>query len=90
MAGFTTILADVYHNGGGHMGGWGGGWMWLWGVAMMVLFGSLVIWLVRGTSQASVPRPPDPTDRAKQILAERFANGDLSTEEYRERVTELQ
>lgn len=89
MAGFATILADT-NDGWGHMGGWGGGWMWLWGVAMMVLFATLIVWMFRSADRISAPPTRDPSDRARQILAERYASGDLSTEEYRERVSELQ
>ncbi len=32
----------------------------------------------------------DPSDRAREILDERLAKGELSPEEYRERVNELQ
>lgn len=75
-----------------HMNGWGGGWMWLWGVAMMAGFVALIVWLVRVNSGTAGPpvQPPDPTHRAREILAERFAKGELSTDEYRERVSELQ
>ena len=85
------VLADA-GDGWGHMGGWGGGWMWLWGLAMMALFVVLIVWLVRATSGPSAPLPPERSsaDRAREILAERYARGDLSTEEYRERVAELQ
>lgn len=78
------------NHGWGHMGGWGGGWMWLWGVAMMVVFVVLVVWLVRSIAGSSRPERTDPTDRARAILSERYARGELSTEEYRERLTELQ
>ncbi len=76
-----------------HMNGWGGGWMWLWGVAMMALFVVLLVWLIRssaGPGASSGPAPRDPADRAREILAERYAKGELSTEEYRERIGELQ
>ncbi|MFN3255398.1 MAG: SHOCT domain-containing protein [Ilumatobacter sp.] len=77
-----------------HMNGWGGGWMWLWGVAMMTLFVILVVWLIRtaGTRSTGVLDAPrrDPHDRAREILGERLAKGELSPEEYRERVSELQ
>lgn len=76
-----------------HMNGWGGGWMWLWGVAMMVLFAVFIVWLIRATTGSNgraAPAPRDPTDRAREILGERFAKGELSTEEYRERINELQ
>ncbi len=87
----ARILADA--DGYDHMNGWGGGWMWLWGVAMMVLFVVLIAWLVRasdGAVRTTHPAQPEPTARAREILAERYAGGELSTEEYRERVSELQ
>ncbi len=79
-----------------HMNGWGGGWMWLWGVAMMILFVVLIVWLVRpgGSSprhdQAPGSMRRDPTDRGREILAERLAKGELSIEEYQELVRQLQ
>ncbi len=77
-----------------HMNGWGGGWMWLWGVAMMTLFVVLIVWLIRAaganSSGAHTPARRDPHDRAREILGERFAKGELTPEEYRERVSELQ
>jgi putative membrane protein len=75
------------------MNGWGGGWMWLSGVAMMILFVVLIVWFAKttaGSTGSLTPPPPNPQDRAREILAERFAKGDLSTEEYRERINELQ
>ncbi len=78
------LLADA--DGLDHMSGWDGGWMWLWGVVAMVLFVVLIVWLVR----ASVgPATRVPADRARDILAERYAKGELTTQEYRERVSEL-
>ena len=87
----TIVLADA--DGFNHMNGWGGGWMWLWGVAMMVLFVMLGVWIVRAADGPNgSPRNSlhDPGARAREILAERYAGGDISTEEYRERVSELQ
>jgi putative membrane protein len=88
-----VLLTEFFaqSNDWNHMNGWGGGWMWLWGVAMMAGFVALIVWLARANSATSVPGVPprDPTDRAKEILAERFAKGELSTDEFRERVSEL-
>ena len=86
----NEILSQT--DGWSHMNGWGGGWMWLWGVAMMTLFVVLIVWLIRaaGTDSTGVPARRDPTDRAREILGERLAKGELSPEEYRERVSELQ
>lgn len=88
----SEFLADA--NGWDHMNGWGGGWMWLWGVAMMAGFVVLIVWLVRAVSTNSPgvagAARRDPSNRARDILDERLANGELSPEEYRERVNELQ
>ena len=87
MIAFVSILAD--NDGWDHMNGWSGGWMWLWGVAMMALFVTLIVWLVRASAWQSGPTPRDPADQAREIVAERYAQGELSTEEYRERIGEL-
>ncbi len=95
MAVMIGLLAQT-NNDWDHMNGWGGGWMWLWGVAMMTLFVLLIVWLVRaGDSASGRDRAPgavrrDPTERGREILAERYAKGELSTEEYQERVRQLQ
>jgi putative membrane protein len=93
MTAFAAILADVTQRSDdqywGHMDGWGGGWMWLWGIAMMVLFAVLIVWAMRATDHRAGLPQRDPADRAKKILAERYASGELSTDEYRERVGEL-
>jgi hypothetical protein len=39
---------------------------------------------------SSRPERTDPSERARSILSERYARGELSTEEYRERLSELQ
>lgn len=93
---FSATLADASGDGWDHMGGWGGGWMWLWGVAMMVLFAVLIVWLVRAVAGSAAapgpvgPAPRDHRERALQILAERYAGGEVTTDEYRERVEALQ
>ena len=70
-----------------HGGGW---WPWLMVIPMLVFWG-LVIWgivaLARATVQnAGQPRPhPDP----EQVLADRFARGEIDADEYRERLATL-
>jgi putative membrane protein len=64
--------------------GWGAG-NWLVMSVMMLLFWGLIIgfvvWLVRGRLGASQPD----VNRARQILDERFARGEIDAEEYRQR-----
>ena len=69
------ILTDV----DGHMAGWGWGWMTLgWLLLLSVIV--LVVWGV-GRVLSGTPRERE----AHQILAERFARGELSPEEFTER-----
>ncbi|MFP5486809.1 MAG: SHOCT domain-containing protein [Acidimicrobiia bacterium] len=92
MSNLYTVLAVANDDRWDHMDGWGGGWMWLWGIAMMALFVVLIVWLVRaatGGQGTSGPPPNHPTDRAREILAERYARGELTTEEYQERAERL-
>ena len=92
-----TALADISgHMGGrGHMDGWDdSGWMWIWGTIMMLAFIALVgvgIWaLVRSQPRhTSGTAAVDATASARAILAERLARGEISPEEYRERLDHL-
>ena len=61
-------------------------WMWLWGGLMMAVWLVLIVsvaWLI-----SVRPGAPSraPTDRARQILDERYAHGEIDAEEYRDRV----
>jgi putative membrane protein len=66
-------------------GDWGHPWWPLWLLFWAVLIGTAV-WLILRRRD----RRADPLDRARELLAERFARGELSGEEYRERLAELQ
>ncbi|HEX6074096.1 MAG TPA: hypothetical protein VFZ32_02405 [Micromonosporaceae bacterium] len=80
-----SFLTNHAHDG--HMG-WGGGGMWLWGTLMMLFWVVLiaaVIWLLVRTL-GGLPGTPTSTRRARELLAERFARGEMTVEEYRERL----
>jgi putative membrane protein len=82
----TSFLADTDY--GHHMTLGAGWWMWLWGPLMMIGFVLLAVFLVRGVagrSAAQAPSAPDPMDQARSLLAERYARGELSSDEYDER-----
>ena len=81
-----TLLAD--HDGppwrdGEHE------WMWvfgpLFGLLWLALFAT-VVWLIVRRNR---PRERSAADRARDILAERFARGEITPEEYRERLSQL-
>ena len=62
----------------GHMGGW-----WWLAVPMMIAFWTFVVWgvvtLVRGNDGTGA------RNQAEDVLAERFARGELDEAEYRRR-----
>lgn len=82
----------MYGNGMG-----GAAWFWLFGFIGLAL---LIVVAIRalggGISRGSGPdtntspgdRQPE-TSRARQLLDERYARGELNTEEYRERIQAL-
>jgi putative membrane protein len=63
---------------------WGGhAWWPLWPLFWAALIGTVVWLIVRRRNRR------DPFDNARGVLAERFARGELSGEEYRARLDEL-
>jgi putative membrane protein len=71
-----------------HMDGFGAGQWIAMSIMMVLLVGllvALVVWLVRSTSQPSRGAPPAATSSAEQVLAERFARGEIDEEEFTRR-----
>jgi putative membrane protein len=76
----ATLLAD-------HRDGWGHGWWPLWPFLWLaVAVAVAVVWFL--SRRRREPRSGG-LDRAREILAERYARGELSSEEYRQRLAEL-
>lgn len=85
----VAALADT-ERWGGHMGWDGSWWMVVWGTLMMAALAGAVVWMIRTTAASPPDRDrEDPVAPARRILAERYARGELSTEEYRERSEQL-
>jgi putative membrane protein len=83
-----TLGAVVADRNGMMDGGDGDGWMWVWGVVCLLLVVA-VIGLIAWAIARSTPRGPRPNDRAREILADRLARGEITPEEYRDRVQHL-
>lgn len=89
----AQTLADGTHDFG-HMGWGNGGWwmMIIWAPIVFIGLVALVIWAVRSTSSPPRGRDDDlanPLDGARRILAERYARGELDSDEYQERLEHL-
>ena len=78
-------------------GGAGMGWMWLFWLLLVLGVVLLVVVVVRavggGVTRSGADRPDAGArpgrGRARQLLDERYARGEITTEEYRERLSEL-
>jgi Predicted membrane protein len=82
---FVAALTVADMGWGGHMGDWGAGWWILMAIGMVVFWGLVilgVVWLVRsfGPGQHGHAAPD-----AHQVLDQRLARGEISSEEYHER-----
>ncbi len=86
---FATRLADP-GNGNNMMWDNNNGGMWLWGTLITLVVVAAIgvaVWLtMRGTRQPHTPTP----NRAREILDERLARGELSADDYQERLKVLQ
>jgi putative membrane protein len=74
---------------------WGDGWGWIGGTLMMLIFWgglvALVVFLVRGFgSQPFQGQEKRSEPDAQEILAERYARGEISEDEFKERRRVLQ
>ena len=76
----TTVIAD----GGGwnHMGSWGWAGMMIGWILMAVLV-AVVAWALLGNIRQH------PVNRALELLDERYARGEIDSDEYTERKSEL-
>lgn len=70
--------------------GVGMGWMWLFWLLLIAGLVLLIVVAARalGGRSPEGEAPPD-GGRARQVLDERYASGEIDTEEYRERLREL-
>ena len=75
-----TLIASHAHD-------WEHGWWPFWPLLWLVLIVT-VVWLLR-RRHWSAARPQSGVDRARDILAERYARGELTSDEYRERLEQL-
>ena len=70
-----------------HMGWWGMGWSWVFLILLLVGITVLIVLLVRVFAVRDPRQSPHRTEsnRARELLDERYARGEIDTTEYDER-----
>jgi putative membrane protein len=76
----TALLADANQW---HHDHW---WIWPFMWTLLILVAISLVWFRRGRFGVCGPHRGDP---ARAILGERYARGEISTDEYRERLDQL-
>jgi putative membrane protein len=82
----STLVAQHMDHDDHGMGD--GGW-WLWGMLMMIVVLAaigLVVWLIVRSVQSG---GGGTTRSPRDVLNDRFARGEIDTEEYEERISKL-
>jgi putative membrane protein len=62
---------------------------WLWGPIVLLRWAGLIATVVWFATRSARPPERSGGERARDVLAERYAHGELTTEEYRERLEQL-
>ena len=70
------------------MYGYGMGLFWIWPLLLLVGIAVLAWGVIRATSSTRAVQPSK-TARAREILQERFARGEITEQELRERIRVL-
>lgn len=79
-------VAEHWSESSVHGDGW---WWWLWGPATIVFWLGVVTGIIWFITRRVPRKETSPLDRARQILAERYARGEIDTEEFQRRMDHL-
>jgi putative membrane protein len=91
MTASYVLPALVAFGDDGWRHGWGpgSGWGWLWGPIVLLLWVALIATVVWFVARSARPPERSGAERAREVLAARYARGELTTEEDRERLEQL-
>lgn len=96
IAAVALALGSSGSSGYGWMMGAGGGWGWMWGVGALmmaiplILLVVLVFALLRSANPSTVVVPASPMDDPITTARLRYARGELTAEQFRQVLTDLQ
>jgi putative membrane protein len=85
----TMITAIFPYGHDGTVAGLDAEWWWFFRPLMLLLLIIVIAVTIRWVFRFMDRRGTAPLDRAREILAERYARGEISSEEYGERLGRL-
>jgi putative membrane protein len=91
MPALSVLSALLALGGDGWRHGFGPGneWGWLWGPIVLLGWAAVIAAVGWFVVRSTRPGQRSGVDRARDVLAERYARGELTTQEYRERLEQL-
>lgn len=82
--------SDYGHMGDSdHMSGWGNSWMWIMPLVLLAIIVVTILWTISNKNSSSTKTEFDHAHGARALLAERFAKDEISSEEYKEKLSIL-
>ena len=78
----ATVLAQMWDHGGDHMDG---GWWWVMGIGWLVFLAAVVVIVVLFVRRSDHRGGSSARTGPEDLLAERFARGEIDETEYRRR-----
>ncbi|HEX2281583.1 MAG TPA: SHOCT domain-containing protein [Thermomicrobiales bacterium] len=84
-----SVIVVAHGPGWDQSGPWDGEWWWVGRLVMLLLFVVLIALTVWWVRRSTLRSQPSGIETARGILAERFARGEIETDEYHERLRQL-
>ena len=85
----SAAIVVAHPAGWDQTGPWGGEYWWIGRLVMMIVWIALIVLAIWWFRRSAWRREPSGIERARDILAERFARGELTADEYHERLGQL-
>jgi putative membrane protein len=89
LSALLACWGDGWRHGWGPGGGWGWLWGWLWGPIVLLGWVAVIAAVVWFVVRGARPGECSGVDRARDVLAERYARGELTTQEDRQWLEQL-
>ena len=89
LAAVNAITSLSLAASGHESGPWDSEWWWVWRLSMFLIFIAVIVFVIWWSRRSWPRHEMSGVERARGILAERYARGEIDGDEYRERLAQL-